>query len=223
MVTATILLKKLRENCPRLGYEDNSKWASFVDVEFSKADFCSFTKELERSAMHQIVRRSFAKMPQVQTVISTNFLKQQMDQKEFSDRFKVIDASWDLPSAGRDTEKEHMEKRIMGARFFNVDACCDKNSDLPHMLPKTEDFERYVTNLGVCNHHHIILYDNSPKFGMFSAPRVWWTFRVFGHNMVSVLDGGLPKWIADGLPVETGRYEQHHRGNCLTAVYFAKL
>lgn len=150
-------------------------------------------------------------MPKVQAIVSTNFLKQQMDQKESSDsdRFKVIDASWDLPSAGRDTEKEHIANRIKGARFFNIDACCDKTTDLPHMLPKTEDFERYVTNLGVCNHHHVILYDNSPKFGLFSAPRVWWTFKVFGHDMVSVLDGGLPKWIADGFPVETGPYEVH--------------
>ena len=157
--------------------------------------------------MNQIIRRSFNKMPQVQAVISTHFLKQQMDQKDFSDRFRVIDASWDLPSAGRDTEKEHLERRIKGARFFNIDACCDKTTDLPHMLPNTEDFERYVTNLGISNNHHVILYDNSPKFGMFSAPRVWWSFKAFGHDKVSVLDGGLPSWIADGFPVDSGPYE----------------
>lgn len=125
---------------------------------------------------------------------------------DFDERFQVIDASWDLPSAARNTYLEHMEKRIPGSRFFCIDECCDKQTSLPHMLPSTSKFQQYMTHLGVSNNHHVIIYDNSPKFGLFSAPRVWWMLRVFGHEAVSVLDGGLPKWISDRFATESGEY-----------------
>ena len=146
------------------------------------------------------------KLHQIPPLVSTHFLHEQMKSQDFDKKFRIIDATWDLPSAGRNPRLEHIENRIPGSRLFGIDDCCDKQSNLPHMLPSVELFEKYITSLGVSNEHHIVIYDNSAKFGLFSAPRVWWTFRVFGHDAVSVLDGGLPKWMNDGYPTANGEY-----------------
>ena len=156
--------------------------------------------------MNKIIRQIGTTFSHIPPLVSTHVLNDQMKLHDFDQRFRVIDASWDLPSAARNTYLEHMEKRIPGSRFFCIDECSDKQSSLPHMLPSTNNFQQYMTLLGVSNHHHVIIYDNSPKFGLFSAPRVWWMLRVFGHEIVSVLDGGLPKWISDGFATESGEY-----------------
>jgi thiosulfate/3-mercaptopyruvate sulfurtransferase len=113
----------------------------------------------------------------------------------------VVDASWHMPNAGRDAQREFRERHIPAAVFFDIDRIADKASVLPHMLPTPDVFAQAVGALGISNSDRIIIYDSH---GLMSAPRVWWTFRAFGHADVAVLDGGLPKWLQEGRPVERG-------------------
>ena len=96
---------------------------------------------------------------------------------------------------------EFLEAHIPGAAFFDIDGICDPDSSLPHMLPSPELFAGSVSALGVGDDSHVVVYDS---VGLYSAARVWWMFRVFGHERVSVLAGGLPRWRAEGRPVESG-------------------
>ncbi|CAO3661168.1 unnamed protein product [Umbelopsis ramanniana] len=114
---------------------------------------------------------------------------------------KIVDGSWHMPNTQRDPYKEYLEKRIPGAQFFGIDEIKDHSSDLPHMLPSKDAFAGAVGKLGISNNDHVVIYDS---LGVISACRVYWTFRVFGHQKVSVLNGGLPKWIAEGRPIESG-------------------
>ena len=109
-------------------------------------------------------------------------------------------ASWHMPSDGRDASNEFVNGHILNARFFDIDDISDHRSTLPHMVPPVEKFMSRVRALGVGDGHQIIVYDTK---GLFSAARVWWLFRLMGHTSVAVLDGGLPKWIADGNPLST--------------------
>ncbi len=120
----------------------------------------------------------------------------------------VVDGSWHLPTAGRDAHAEYLEAHIPGAIFFDIDDIADKSTNLPHMLPSPEAFASRMRKLGVGDGKRVVVYDS---VGLFSAPRVWWTFRVMGHNDVVVLDGGLPKWQAEGRPVESGPVRQQER------------
>ena len=113
----------------------------------------------------------------------------------------VIDASWHLPAAKRDARAEYAAAHIPGAVFFDIDEVCDHSTDLPHMLAPPADFAVAARRLGVWQSSFVVVYDS---LGLFSAARVWWNFRVMGYDAVSVLDGGLPRWIADGRPLETG-------------------
>ena len=112
-----------------------------------------------------------------------------------------VDGSWYLPDAGRDGAAEFRERHIPGAAFFDINAVADLSSGLPHMLPSPEVFAEAVGRLGIGTGSTVVAYDGA---GLFAAARVWWTFRVMGVNKVYVLDGGLPKWLAEGRPVETG-------------------
>ncbi|MGF1447757.1 MAG: 3-mercaptopyruvate sulfurtransferase [Pikeienuella sp.] len=112
---------------------------------------------------------------------------------------RVVDGSWHLPETGRDPYAEYEAGHIPGARFFDIDRIADRASALPHMLPPVEQFVSAVRKLGIGDGHRVVVYDQA---GLFSAARVWWMFRVFGHSDVAVLDGGLPKWVAEGRPVE---------------------
>ena len=114
---------------------------------------------------------------------------------------RVLDGSWHLPSTNRNAKVEYLRQHIPGAVHFDIDECADKSSSFDHMLPQPHQFEQYVGSLGISNGTHVVVYDNNEKFGLFSAQRVWWTFRVFGHNQVSVLNGGLPQWLAEGFDV----------------------
>ena len=113
----------------------------------------------------------------------------------------VLDGSWHLPPLGRDPAAEFLEEHIPGAAFFDIDGICDPDSSLPHMLPSPELFAESVSALGVGDDSHVVVYDT---VGLYSAARVWWMFRVFGHERVSILAGGLPRWQAEGHPVESG-------------------
>lgn len=113
----------------------------------------------------------------------------------------ILDASWHLPQAGRDARQEFLAVRIPGAQFFDIDELADSTSLYPHMLPRPEKFSSRMRKLGVGDGKKVIVYD---ALGIYSAPRAWWMFRVFGKDDVAVLDGGLRKWKAEGKPVEDG-------------------
>jgi thiosulfate/3-mercaptopyruvate sulfurtransferase len=112
---------------------------------------------------------------------------------------KVVDASWHLNA--RDALREFEDQHVPGAVFFDIDAIADRGTSLPHMLPEPASFAAAVGALGIGADDHIIVYDS---VGMFSAARVWWTFRAMGAARVQVLDGGLPKWLAESRPTESG-------------------
>jgi len=112
---------------------------------------------------------------------------------------RIVDGTWHMPGQGRDARTEYAARHIPGAVFFDIDEIADTDNSLPHMLPSPEKFSARVRRLGLGDGNRIVVYD---AHGMMSAARVWWTFRVFGHNDVAVLDGGLPKWLAEGRPVD---------------------
>lgn len=112
---------------------------------------------------------------------------------------RVLDASWYLPDAGRDPRAEYDAAHIPGARFFDIDDISDHRSDLPHMVPSVEKFMSRLRAMGVGDGHQVVVYDGA---GLMSAARVWWLFRLMGQAGVAVLDGGLPKWQAEGHAVE---------------------
>jgi thiosulfate/3-mercaptopyruvate sulfurtransferase len=114
---------------------------------------------------------------------------------------RVLDASFYLPTEPADAQAIFQQGHIPGARFFDIEAIADQESDLPHMVPTTGRFERLVSALGISNDDHLVFYDQK---GLFSAARGWWLMRLFGHGQASVLDGGLPKWRAAGRTIETG-------------------
>ena len=114
---------------------------------------------------------------------------------------RVIDASYYLPNEGLDARHEFEQHHIPGAVFFDIDDIADGDSPLPHMLPSPQKFSSRVRRLGLGDGLRFVVYDQR---GIWSAPRVWWTFRYYGHRDVAVLDGGLPKWMAEGRPVEDG-------------------
>jgi thiosulfate/3-mercaptopyruvate sulfurtransferase len=116
-------------------------------------------------------------------------------------RVKVLDASWYLPGDPRDPKADYLDARIPGSAFFAIDEICDKGSSLPHMAPSPHDFAIAVGELGIGGEDTVVIYD---AVGLSSAPRVWWTFRLFGHGKTFVLDGGLPRWRAEGRPLEHG-------------------
>ena len=130
-------------------------------------------------------------------LVSTEWLASQIGSPDLA----ILDASWHLPTAKRDAKSEFLQGRIPWARFFDIDEISDTTSPLPHMLPSPEIFSAHMGALGIGNGMRVVAYDSA---GLFSAARVWWMFRVFGHDKVAVLDGGLPKWKAEGRPLESG-------------------
>ncbi len=117
------------------------------------------------------------------------------------DAYVVIDASWHMPSSGRNGRTEYLERHIKGAAFFDLDVVSDRSSLYPHMLPSPTIFAEAARALGVSGDSRIVVYDS---VGLFSAARLWWMFRYFGHDAVYVLDGGLPAWNGDVVAGEGG-------------------
>jgi thiosulfate/3-mercaptopyruvate sulfurtransferase len=114
---------------------------------------------------------------------------------------RVVDATWFMPGDPRDARLLHVEGRIPGAVFFDIDEIADTSSPLPHMLPSPEKFASRMRKLGIGDGARIVIYD---RHGVFSAARAWWTFRTMGKDDVVVLDGGLPAWVAAGGEIEDG-------------------
>jgi thiosulfate/3-mercaptopyruvate sulfurtransferase len=123
----------------------------------------------------------------------------------------ILDGSWHLPNDGRDAKAEYKTEHIPGALFFDIDDLSDEKTDLPHMLPSTVKFASRMKKMGIGDGARIVVYDTT---GIFSAARVWWTFRAMGHGDVAVLNGGLKKWKAEGRPLDDGlppkRSERHY-------------
>jgi len=113
----------------------------------------------------------------------------------------VVDGSYYLSVQKRDAKAEYLAAHIPGAVFFDIDAIADHSTELPHMLPGPEQFGKAVGKLGIAETDTIVVYDGS---GLYSAPRVWWSFLIFGAENVFILDGGLPAWKAEGRPTEAG-------------------
>ncbi len=130
-----------------------------------------------------------------QILVSTEWLAAHLDAPDV----KVLDASFHLPDAGRDAKADYAARHIPGAQFFDIDEIAETRTSLPHMAPPPEKFVSRVRAMGIGDGHRVVVYDQT---GLFSAARAWWMFRLFGHTDVAVLDGGLPKWLAEGRAVE---------------------
>jgi thiosulfate/3-mercaptopyruvate sulfurtransferase len=113
----------------------------------------------------------------------------------------VLDASFYMPAENIDPAVVFEQGHVPGARFFDIEHIADTDTDLPHMVPSAGRFERLAAALGISNTSRLVFYDQK---GIFSAPRGWWMMRLFGHEAVAVLDGGLPKWRSEGRAIEQG-------------------
>ena len=129
------------------------------------------------------------------TLVSTDWLAAHISNPDL----RILDGSWYLPDAKRDPKADYDAAHIPGARFFDIDEISDARSELAHMAPPPEKFMSRMRAMGVGDGHQIVVYDG---FGVNSAARVWWLFKLMGHDDVAVLDGGLPKWQAEGREVE---------------------
>ena len=136
-------------------------------------------------------------MPKDTVFVSTDWLSERLDAPDVV----VVDGSWYLPVHGKDPHAEYAARRIPGALRFDIDTVKDANSSLPHMLPRPEVFAAAVGAMGIGDGMRIVVYDG---LGLFSAPRVRWTFRTFGARDVVILEGGFPKWQAEGRAIEEG-------------------
>ncbi len=126
-------------------------------------------------------------------LVSTDWLDKNIE------KVKILDASWHLPNMNRNSLEEYKSKHIVNAIFFDIDKNSNQKTNLPHMLPSKKVWEKIVSDLGISNSDHIIVYDNSD---VFSSCRVWYNFLYFGHDpkLISVLDGDFKKWINENRP-----------------------
>ena len=131
------------------------------------------------------------------SLVSTEWLANHLGEPDL----RILDGSWHMPQARRDPAREFQDVHLPGAVFFDIDGIADASSGLPHMLPSPDVFAKAVGALGIGDGDRVVVSDSR---GVVSASRVWWTFRAFGHDAIAVLDGGLPKWRAEGRPVGGG-------------------
>jgi thiosulfate/3-mercaptopyruvate sulfurtransferase len=143
-------------------------------------------------------------IPSSRWLVDTDWLAQRLASPDVV----VVDGSFYLPALKRDAGAEYLAGHIPGAVRFDIDAVADHSNPLPHMLPSATELGRAVGKLGIADTDTIVVYDG---VGLGGAPRVWWTFRVFGAKSVYILDGGLPKWKAEGRPLQTGPVERPPR------------
>src|SRR5579863_2882137 len=129
-----------------------------------------------------------------ESLVSTEWLAAHLDAPDL----RVVDGSFKLPGVTPLAREDYAARHIPGAVFFDIDEIADETNPLPHMLPSSEKFASRMRKMGLGDGHKIIVYDSA---GLSSAARVWWTLRVFGHRDVAILNGGLPKWLAEGRAV----------------------
>jgi thiosulfate/3-mercaptopyruvate sulfurtransferase len=142
--------------------------------------------------------------PASSALVSTQWLQDHLDAPDIV----VVDGSYYLPAMKRNAREEYLSGHIPGAVYFDIDAISDHSSDLPHMLPSPEAFSSAMRSMGIGDGITIVVYDG---IGLFSAPRVWWTFRTFGVRDVYILDGGLPKWKTEGRALDFGEVRRTPR------------
>jgi thiosulfate/3-mercaptopyruvate sulfurtransferase len=140
---------------------------------------------------------NFSPSPTSRWLVSTEWLGERLRDRNVV----VVDGTYHLPTLQRDAHAEYRDGHIPGAVFFDVETVADHSTELPHMLPGPTQFGEVVGALGIGDGDAVVVYDSA---GLYSAPRVWWTFRVFGAKKVYILDGGLPKWKSEGRPLEKG-------------------
>jgi thiosulfate/3-mercaptopyruvate sulfurtransferase len=129
-----------------------------------------------------------------ESVVSTTWLADHLAAPDV----RIVDGSFTLPGVTPTAREHYRLRHLPGAVFFDIDEIADEKSELPHMLPSPEKFSARVRKLGLGDGNKLVVYD---MMGLFSAARVWWMFRAFGHRDLAILDGGLPKWLAEGRPV----------------------
>jgi thiosulfate/3-mercaptopyruvate sulfurtransferase len=142
--------------------------------------------------------------PASRWLVTTQWLADHLDAPDIV----VVDGSYYLPTTKRDARQEYLDAHIPGAVFFDIEAIADHTTDLPHMLPSGEAFSSAMRDLGIGDGQTIVVYDGA---GLYAAARVWWTFRVFGVKEVLILDGGFPKWKAEGRAIEFGEVKRRPR------------
>jgi thiosulfate/3-mercaptopyruvate sulfurtransferase len=142
--------------------------------------------------------------PASKNLVTTDWLAARLGKPDVS----IVDGSFYLPALKRDAKAEFLAAHIPGAVFFDIDAIADHSTDLPHMLPGATMFSEEAGKLGIGQDDTIVVYDG---IGLGGAPRVWWTFKIFGARNVFILDGGLPKWKAEGRPTESGEATREPR------------
>ncbi len=130
-------------------------------------------------------------------VVSVTWLRANLD----APGIRVLDGSWHMPASERNAAEEFVQKSIPGAAFFDIERVAATESDLPHTYPSADQFATAMQSLGIRNSDFVVVYDS---VGLFSAPRVWWLLRLFGHRRVAVLHGGLPAWEDSGLATSPG-------------------
>lgn len=130
------------------------------------------------------------------SLVTTDWLSENLSDPNI----RILDASWHLPTSDRKAFEEFSERHIPGSLFFDIDEIADLENPLPHMMPNNEKMSSRIRALGIKESDHIVVYDDS----LFSsAARAWFMFKNFGHQKVSLLDGGMPKWRAENRPVES--------------------
>jgi thiosulfate/3-mercaptopyruvate sulfurtransferase len=115
-------------------------------------------------------------------------------------QIRVVDSSFKLPGITPTAREDYDRGHIPGAVFFDIDDIAEPGTSLPHMIPSPELFARKMEGLGIGDDDRVIVYDSA---GLSSAGRAWWMLRLYGHHNVALLDGGLPKWRAEGRSLET--------------------
>ena len=139
-----------------------------------------------------------------ESLVSTGWLADHLTDPDL----RIADATYYLPSMGKNLQAEFEARHIPGAVLFDIDQIADRDNPLPHMLPTAEKFASHMRKLGIGDGNRVVVYD---AHGLMSATRAWWMLRIFGHPDVALLDGGLPKWIAEGRPVEEGAARPRER------------
>lgn len=139
-------------------------------------------------------------------LVNSDWLSQNLKNKNLS----ILDCSWHLPGTNRNGKEEFFKERIPGAIFFDIDYFSDENSEYPHTLINKDTFSKKVSEIGVKNTDHVICYD---ALGIFSSARVCWMFKQFGHQEVSILDGGLKNWKLKNLEIENSDYKKKEISN----------
>jgi thiosulfate/3-mercaptopyruvate sulfurtransferase len=139
-----------------------------------------------------------------EALVTTDWLADHLEAPDV----RIVDASWHMPSTNRNARAEFEAAHIPGAVYFDIDEIKDAGNPLPHMLPSPEKFSSRMRGMGLGDGNRVVVYDST---GVSAAARVWWMFRVFGHEDVAVLDGGLQKWLSEGRPVTDAPGESRER------------